>query len=251
MTTYFTSPEGRKIAYHRVDGDGIGVVFLGGFHSDMTGTKAMHLEKWAKRHNRPFLRFDYSGHGESSGNFLDGCIGDWAQDAIAAVQTLTTGKQILVGSSMGGWISLILTKRIADRVAGFIGIVAAPDFTEDSMWANFDQNTRAKLIKDGRVEMPSEYADEPYIITRRLIEDGRDQLVLRQELQLPFPARLLHGTADTDVETQVALRLLHHAKSPDMRLCLVKDADHRFSSMANLAKIVTSIEEVSRLIAEN
>lgn len=243
-----TTPQRRQIAYHRQDGAGPGVVFLGGFKSDMTGTKAIHLQAWAEAQGRAFLRFDYSGHGQSSGAFLDGAIGDWAADAIAAIATLTSGPQILVGSSMGGWMALLVARAMPERVAGLVGIAAAPDFTEDSMWAAFTPEMRAELAL-GQVALPSEYGDAPYIITKRLIEEGRDQLVLRNPLPLPFPVRLLQGTADVDVPPSVALRLLDHATSPDMRLTLVKGADHRFSTPECLALIVQAVEEVSAAVA--
>ncbi len=184
---------------NKAPGPGRVSCFLGGFKSDMQGTKAVHLEGWAKAQGRAFLRFDYSGHGQSSGTFTDGSIGDWAEDAEAAISELTDGPQVLVGSSMGGWISLILASRIPNRIAGLVGIAAAPDFTEDSMWAGFNDIHRAKLKREGQLALPSDYG-EPYIITRRLIEDGRNHLVLRQPLALPFPARFLQGTADADVE---------------------------------------------------
>ena len=243
-----TTPQRRQIAYHRQDGAGPGVVFLGGFKSDMTGTKAIHLQAWAEAQGRAFLRFDYSGHGQSSGAFLDGAIGDWAADAMAAIATLTSGPQILVGSSMGGWMALLVARTMPERVAGLVGIAAAPDFTEDSMWAAFTPEMRAELAL-GQVALPTEYGDAPYIITKRLIEEGRDQLVLRNPLPLPFPVRLLQGTADVDVPPSVALRLLDHAISPDMRLTLVKGADHRFSTPECLALIVQAVEEVSAAVA--
>lgn len=243
-----TTPQRRQIAYHRQDGAGPGVVFLGGFKSDMTGTKAIHLQAWAEAQGRAFLRFDYSGHGQSSGAFLDGAIGDWAADAMAAIATLTSGPQILVGSSMGGWMALLVARAMPERVAGLVGIAAAPDFTEDSMWAAFTPEMRAELAL-GQVALPTEYGDAPYIITKRLIEEGRDQLVLRNPLPLPFPVRLLQGTADVDVPPSVALRLLDHAISPDMRLTLVKGADHRFSTPECLAPIVQAVEEVSAAVA--
>lgn len=239
------TPQGRSIAHHRTPGRGPGVVFLGGFRSDMTGTKAVHLQAWAQAAGRAFLRFDYSGHGASSGDFLDGAIGDWAEDAAAAIAALTEGPQVLVGSSMGGWISLLLARAMPERVAGLVGIAAAPDFTEDSMWAGFSDAQRAELLRDGRLALPSDYSPDPYIITRRLIEDGRSRLVLRSPLPLPFPVRLLQGTADVDVPPAVALRLLDHAQGPDIRLTLVKGADHRFSSPACLNLITTAIEEIS------
>ncbi len=224
-----TTPEGRRIAYHLTPGEGPGLVFLGGFRSDMDGTKALHLQAWAKAQGRAFLRLDYSGHGQSEGDFLDGSIGDWFEDARAAL-ALTEGRQVLVGSSMGGWIALLLARAVPDRIAGIVTIAAAPDFTEDSMWAGFDADQRRMLEEAGQVALPSDYSDAPYVITRRLIEEGRDQLVLRSALPLPFPVRMLQGTADADVEISVALRLLDHATGDDLRLVLVKGADHRFSS---------------------
>lgn len=145
---------------------------------------------------------------------------------------------------MGGWISLLASKRL-DRVKGLVGIAAAPDFTADGMWESFDEDQRAVLMRDGRLELPSEYSDDPYVITKRLIEDGAENLVLRSPLALPFPVRLLQGTADEDVDVSVAMRLMEHAESPDLRLTLVKGADHRFSDDACLAMIERAIEEVS------
>ncbi|EBA12703.1 alpha/beta hydrolase [Roseobacter sp. CCS2] len=242
-TPSFVTPQGRRIAYHLTDGTGPAVVFLGGFKSDMGGTKAVHLEKWARDSGRAFLRFDYSGHGESSAAFTDGCIGDWFEDACAAIGLLA-GKVILVGSSMGGWVSLLVARVMPERVAGLVTIAAAPDFTEDSMWMGFDDAQKVELMA-GQVALPSEYG-EPYIITRRLIEEGRERLVLRDPLFLPFPVRSLQGTADADVDMSVALRLLDHAESPDMRLTLVDGADHRFSTEPCLDLIATSVEEVLR-----
>ena len=246
MTEFLDGPQGRRIAFERQAGQGPGVVFLGGFKSDMRGSKAEHLAQWAAREGRAFLRFDYSGHGESSGNFEDGCIGDWAADAMAAVTALTDGPQVLVGSSMGGWISLLVARAMPERVAGLVGIAAAPDFTEDGYWAAATPAQREALLRDGRWELPSEYSDAPYVITRHLIEDGRNHLVLRTPLDLPFPVRLLQGTADADVPMDWALRLLDHAQSPDMRLVLVKGADHRFSTPECLGLIGTAITEVLR-----
>ncbi len=237
-------PDGRRLAYRVSPGLTPGVVFLGGLRSDMTGTKAEHLETWARAEGRAFLRFDYTGHGASSGAFADGCVGDWARDARDAIEALTSGAQVLVGSSMGGWIALLLAKRSPRRIAGLVGIAAAPDFTEDSMWAGMDAGQRLTLEKAGRIDLPSDYSDEPYAITRKLIEDGRGNLVLREPLGLPFPVRLLHGTEDADVPLDVATRLVNHAAGPDMRLVVLKNADHRFSSPEALALIVRSLEEV-------
>ncbi|MFD1796185.1 alpha/beta hydrolase [Paracoccus aurantiacus] len=246
MTEFLDGPAGRRIAFERQPGKGPGVVFLGGFRSDMRGTKAEYLADWAARDGRAYLRFDYSGHGESGGAFEDGEIGAWAADAIAAISALTDGPQVLVGSSMGGWISLLVARAMPEKVAGLVGIAAAPDFTEIGYWDSADEAQRASLLRDGRWELPSEYSDEPYVITRRLIEEGRDQLVLDKPLALPFPVRLLQGTADEDVPRDWALRLMDHADSPDLRLVLVKGADHRFSTPECLSLITGAIAEVLR-----
>ncbi|MGV8954207.1 MAG: alpha/beta fold hydrolase [Cypionkella sp.] len=240
---HLTTAQGRRIAYEFILGQGPVVVFLGGFKSDMTGTKAVYLRDWAIANGRAFLRLDYSGHGASGGEFLDGCIGDWSEDARDVIEAVTTGALVLVGSSMGGWIALLLARAIPQRIAALIGIAAAPDFTEDSMWASFSAAQQAELAQ-GSVALPSDYADSPYIITRRLIEDGRTRLVLRAPLALPFPVRLLQGTADTDVPPAVALRLLDHATGPDIRLTLVKSADHRFSTPDCLSLITATLSEV-------
>jgi pimeloyl-ACP methyl ester carboxylesterase len=241
---FIDGPGGRRLAYHVTPGAGPGVVFLGGFKSDMEGTKALHLEDWARRNGRAFLRLDYSGHGQSAGTFEEGAIGDWAADAQAVIAAATEGPQILVGSSMGGWIALLCVKAMPQRVAGLVTVAAAPDFTEDAMWAGFTDAQRAELMEKGRLEFPSEYDDSPYVITRRLIEEGRENFVLRAPLRLPFPVRFLQGTADEDVDRAVALRLMDHAEGPDMRLTLVDGADHRFSTPDCLALIEQSVEEV-------
>lgn len=237
-------PDGRRLAYHRTPGRGPGVVFLGGFRSDMTGTKAQFLEAWARARGQAFLRFDYTGHGASSGDFEKGCIGDWTRDAADAIERLTEGPQILVGSSMGGWIALLLVRWHPGRIAGIVGIAAAPDFTEDSMWAGFDSGQRDRLMRDGRIALLTDYAEEPYVITRRLIEDGRQNLVLRGPLDLDVPVRLLHGTGDTDVALSVPLRLIGHAQGSDLRLTVVKNADHRFSDPGDLELIARTLGEI-------
>lgn len=243
MTQMQLTPSGREIAYDKTDGDGVGIVFLGGFMSDKEGTKAVALEAWAKAKGHPFLRFDYSGHGASSGAFTDGCIGDWAEDAQAIIEAVTTGPQVLVGSSMGGWISLLLAKRVPDRVAGLVTIAAAPDFTEDGFWADFDAGQRREVMDTGVTHVPSGYGD-PYPITRRLIEDGREHLVLRDPLPLPFPVRSLIGTDDTSVDLATAMHLIDHAQGPDIRLTVVKGADHSFSTPECLRLIEKSVEKV-------
>ena len=243
---YFTSPQGRRLAYHFSAGSGPCIVFLGGLKSDMDGTKALFLEEWAREQGRAFLRFDYSGHGVSSGSFEEGCIGDWAQDTFEVLSNLIKGPILPVGSSMGGWQALLLSRRLGDRIAGMVTIAAAPDFTEDGYWASFSDAQKEQLDVVGQIEIPSDYM-EPYVITKRMIEDGRQQLVLRSPLILPFPVRCLQGTADTAVSTQTALRLLEHAECPDLRLLLVKDADHRFSDGPCLGLIEDAVEELLAL----
>lgn len=242
-TSTLETPQGRRIAYHLTAGTGPTIVFLGGLKSDMEGTKAVYLEAWAKAQGRAFLRFDYSGHGESSGTFEEGCIGDWHEDTLAAVDALTDGPIVPVGSSMGGWQALLLARARPERIAGMVTIAAAPDFTEDGYWASFTEDQKVELETQGYVELPSDYM-EPYRISKRMIEDGRNRLVLRAPLSLPFPVRCLQGTADTAVSTETALRLLGHADCADMRLTLVKDADHRFSDEACLAMIEEAVLDV-------
>ncbi len=242
MAEFLTTPQGRRIAYDLTAGKGPTIVFLSGLKSDMEGTKAVWLKDWALARGYGYLRFDYSGHGISDGAFTDGCIGDWFEDARAAL-SLVQGKVLLVGSSMGGWQALLLARALPDRIAGLVTIAAAPDFTEDGFWAEFDDAQRKAVMEQGQVSLPSDY-DEPYIITRRLIEDGRERLVLRAPLHLPFPSRFLQGTADSSVSVAVATRLLDHATGPDMRLTLVKDADHRFSDDRCLSLIAAAVDEV-------
>ena len=243
MAEFLETAQGRRLAYHKTEGAGPTVVFLGGLKSDMEGTKAIHLEDWCKARGQAFLRFDYSGHGQSSERFEDGCIGDWHEDTLAAVDALTEGELVVVGSSMGGWQALLLAKARADRIKGMVTIAAAPDFTEDGYWANFSDAQKEALETVGHVELPSDYM-EPYIITKRMIEDGRDHLVLREALPLPFPARFLQGTEDTAVTRETALRLLDHADSDDMRLTLVKGGDHSLSDPRSLDLITQAINEV-------
>ncbi|MGD9294576.1 MAG: alpha/beta hydrolase [Roseobacter sp.] len=246
---YHHAATGRRLAYHLCPGAGPTVVFLGGLRSDMEGTKALHLEQWAKARGQAFLRFDYSGHGQSSGAFEDGCIGDWAEDTRDIVTSLTSGPILPVGSSMGGWQALLLGRAMPERVVGMVMIAAAPDFTEDGYWQTFTVEQKNALQTRGYVEVPSDYTD-PYIITRKMIEDGRNQLVLREPLALDFPVRCLQGTADSAVSTGTALRLLEHATCPDMQLLLVKDADHRFSDGPCLGLIEAAVMEVLQLVSE-
>jgi len=245
--SHLTTDAGRRIAYHHSTGMGPTIVFLGGFKSDMGGTKAVHLEAWCQARGRAFLRFDYSGHGESSGAFEDGSIGEWAADARAVLEQVVQGPLLLIGSSMGGWISLLTARAMPERIAGMVTIAAAPDFTEDGYWAGFTEEERQIVMSEGKIAIPSEYG-EPYIITRKLIEDGRENLVLRDPLHLPFPVRFLQGTADEDVPMEWATKLLAHATGPDMRLVCLKDADHRFSDPVSLKLVEDALENVLSVV---
>ena len=243
MAEFFDTSSDRRIAFHRTKGKGPGVVFLGGFMSDMEGSKATHLEDWAKRQGRAFLRFDYSGHGQSSEAFAEGSIGDWFADAREVIEQLTDGPQVLVGSSMGGWISLLCAKSIPDRIAGMVTIAAAPDFTENGFFAGFSAAEKAQLETEGVVLVPSDYG-EPYPITKRLIEDGRDHLVMNDQLSFDFPIRMLQGTKDSAVTRATALGLLDHLDATDVRLSFVAGGDHSLSTPDNLRMIVQAIEDV-------
>ena len=236
------TPQGRRLAFHRTPGEGPGIVFLGGFRSDMTGSKATFLEGWAAERGRAFVRFDYSGHGASEGRFEDGTIGRWLEDA-RAVLDACEGPQVLVGSSMGAWIALLIAREMPERVRALVLVAAAADFTEDGFWAGLSDILRAKLMRQGRVALPSEYGD-PYMVTRGLIEDGRAHLVLRDPLPLPMPVRMFWGTRDTAVSEAETLRLMRHADAPDLVLTIAKGSDHSFSAPADLARIAAAIEEV-------
>lgn len=250
---FFETPDGRRLAYVRhaaapEKAGRPGIVFLGGFQSDMTGSKALALDAWARREGRAFLRLDYTGHGASSGRFEEGCVGDWARDARDLIEALTTGPQILVGSSMGGWIGLLVARALPERVAGFLGVAAAPDFTEDLIAREMTEAQRAELQARGRVEVPNPYGPAPTVYTRRLIEDGREHLVLRAPLEIRGPARLLQGDSDPEVPVSTALALLAHLQTPDGRLILVKGAGHRFSEPRELALLQSALEEIDTLL---
>ena len=235
---FIDRPGGHRLAYHVTPGEAPGVIFLGGFMSDMTGTKAMALEAHCRARGRAFLRFDYLGHGQSSGAFADGTISRWADDAMAALDRLTEGPQILVGSSMGGWIMLLAALARPQRVCGLIGIAAAPDFTEDIVERHFDDAQRRTLLEDGAVRIPSDYGQgEPYTITRALIEDGRDNLLLNDDIAVDCPVRLLQGMKDADVPWRTALAVAQKLTGDDVEVILVKEGDHRLSEPADLRRL--------------
>ncbi len=237
----FQRSDGETIAYWRSDGQGVGVVWLSGFHSDMTGSKAQEVARWAGETGRACLRFDYFGHGASTGDFADGTIGRWREDTLSALDSLTEGPQILVGSSMGGWMALLAALARPDRVAGLVLIAPAPDFTEDLMWAGFPDAVKTELREAGRWLRPSAYGDEPYPITMRLIEEGRDHLVMREEIPIRCPVRILHGMEDADVPWQRSVTLVERLAATDVTVHFIKAGDHRLSTEPDIARLIATI----------
>ncbi|HLJ63751.1 MAG TPA: alpha/beta hydrolase [Stellaceae bacterium] len=237
-----TRDDGATIAYHARAGASPGVVFLGGFMSDMTGTKARALDAWCQARGQAFLRFDYFAHGASSGAFRDATIGRWRSDALLVLDGLTEGPQVLVGSSLGGWLMILAALARPARVHAMIGIAAAPDATEDLMWKRFPPELRQRILKEGEARLPSSYAEGGTLLTRRLIEEGREHLVMRGPIPIRAKTRLLHGMKDPDVPWQTSLALAEKIESKDVEVTLVKEGDHRLSSEADLARLMRVLE---------
>lgn len=239
-------PDGESLAYHKTEGKTPGVIFCGGFMSDMTGSKATALETHCIARDQAFVRFDYLGHGESSGDFATkGCISRWADDAAAVLNELTTGPQIVVGSSMGGWVSLKLAISHPERVNALVGIAPAPDFTT-WMWEGLKPEQQNEIVLNGFVRIPSEYDPSGYVITKTLIDDGAQNFVLTDEpMPLDIPVRLLHGMADPDVPWQHSLKIAEHLSSDDVRISFSKVGDHRLSEPEDLALLCQTIDELT------
>jgi pimeloyl-ACP methyl ester carboxylesterase len=239
----------RGIAVRRLHGKFPGLFWLGGFKSDMSGTKASALADYAARTGRAYVRFDYSGHGESDCKFEDGTISSWLEDALAVFESQADGPQILVGSSMGGWMALLLARSLAKkkqsaRLAGMVLIAPAPDFTEDLMWAQFSPEIRRDIEEKGFWQRPSAYGEDPYPITRALIEDGRKHVLLNKPIELGCPVRILQGAQDVDVPYAHALKLVSCLAQDDVVLTLVKDGDHRLSRPEDLERLFRIIDEL-------
>jgi len=244
----FTSPQGRRLAYrHTAPKTGLTYVWLSGFKSDMTGTKVTVLEDWAKAEGHGFLAFDYSGHGVSAGKFEDGTISAWREDALAAIEGLTTGPLVLVGSSMGGWMALLTALALNPRVAGMVLIAPAPDFTQKLMWPEFSPTQQAEILEQGRTLRPSDYGD-PYPITRDLIEDGKQWTLLDDAIDLTCPIRILQGMQDPDVPWQHAFKLVEALTSDELVFTLIKDGDHRLSRDQDIARLVATCGELAELV---
>jgi pimeloyl-ACP methyl ester carboxylesterase len=241
----------RRIAVRARSGAGPGVFWLSGFNSDMRGTKAQALDAWAGEKHRACVRFDYSGHGESQGAFADGTISRWLEESLAVFDRFCQGPQIVVGSSMGGWLALLLAREVAKRknepggpgLAGLVLIAPAPDFTEELMWKGFPANVRKEIETKGLWLRPSDYGD-PYPITRGLIEDGRKHLVLGSSINVGCPVRILQGAQDADVPWQHAFALTSQLPSDDVVLTLIQDGDHRLSRPQDIARLIAAVEEL-------
>ncbi|MAV48306.1 MAG: alpha/beta hydrolase [Alphaproteobacteria bacterium TMED89] len=248
MTNTLIRPDGTRLVYDRLKvQEGIsapGLVFLCGFGSDKEGSKALFLEEHAKKTGQSFVRFDYFGHGQSGGDFKDGTIGRWAEDAVAVLDELTQGPQILIGSSMGGWLMLLAALARKDRVAGLIGIAAAPDFTRRLQWPKLTAAQQATVMEAGLVQVPSNYEDD-YVFTRALFEDGDRHLLLDGSIDLDIPVTLLHGQQDADVPVESSLEIAAQVRSEDVVLELVKSADHRFSGPDELARLAAAVDTMT------
>lgn len=245
-TSYFTSPDGRRLAYRASapTGSPLTFVWLSGFKSDMSGTKVTELEAWARTAGHGFLAFDYSGHGESDGAFEDGTISAWRADALAAIDAHTSGPVILVGSSMGGWMALLTALARPARVAGLVLIAPAPDFTEKLIWPEFSPEAQAEIMEKGFTLRPSDY-DEPYTITRNLIEDGRTWQILDAPIRIDVPVRILQGKEDVDVPWRHAERLVDTITSSDLIFTLIKDGDHRLSRDQDIARLKATCADIA------
>lgn len=240
---FLDRPDGARLAWRLVEGSGPTVVWLGGFKSDMTGTKAQALADWALAQGRAYVRFDYFGHGASSGDFADGTITRWREDALAVLNELTAGPLVLVGSSMGGWIACLTAMALPRRVAAMVLIAPAPDFTEKLMAPEIPPEGHAALAAEGVWLRPSEYGD-PYPITRNLLEDGARWSILGGEpIPIQAPVRILQGGEDPDVPWRHALELAQGLKSDDVVFTLIKDGDHRLSRPQDIARLIAAVEE--------
>lgn len=249
----FIDVDGRRIAIRAREGNTPGLFWLGGFKSDMKGTKAVALDAHAAQTGRACIRFDYSGHGESGGRFEDATISQWLEESLAVFGNRAKGPQIVIGSSMGGWMALLLARALAKdpslakdaKLAGLVLIAPAPDFTEELMWKQFSDEIRNQIETTGQWERPSVYGDPPYAITKKLIEDGRKHLLLGQPIEVKCPVRILQGVLDPDVPWQHAMRLVSCLAQDDVAMTLVKDGDHRLSRPEDIQRLLKTVDELA------
>jgi pimeloyl-ACP methyl ester carboxylesterase len=246
---YLVRDDNLRLAYRVVTGNRPTVVWLGGFHSDMTGTKAQVLADQAQATGGGYVRFDYFGHGESDGDFEAGTISRWREDALAVIDQLTDGPLVLVGSSMGGWLACLAAIARPDRVKALVLVAPAPDFTEKLMTPELSDEARAAIARDGRWLRPSDYDDGGYAITRELLEDGARWSILPGPVPIDVPVRVLQGGADPDVPWTHALELANGLTSDDVVFTLVKDGDHRLSRPQDLERLVAAVGEARALVA--
>ena len=241
--------DARAIAVRALDGAAPGLLWLGGFKSDMQGTKAAALARFAAEHGRALVRFDYSGHGESKGDFVDGTIGRWLEESLAVLDACCRGPQVVIGSSMGGWLALLLARELRRAkvppasVAGMVLIAPAVDFTEALMWKKFSPAIRQEIETKGAWLRPSQYDNEPYPITRKLIEEGRHHLLLGGLIETGCPVRILQGVEDPDVPWGHAVELVSRLAQDDVVLTLVKDGDHRLSRPEDIERMIAAVAE--------
>lgn len=234
---FFVRPDGLRLAYRHSEGAGPTLVFLPGYMSDMEGGKAVALHDWAQRQGRAMLRLDYAGNGASEGRFANGTLASWRDDVLLLIDALVRGPVLLVGSSMGGWLALLVALARPERVAGVVGIAAAPDFTQ---WG-FTDADKALLQTEGRIEEPTPYGDQPYVTTRDFWESGQALRLLEAEIAIDCPVRLLHGQADPDVPWEIAMQTAARLRSSDVQTLLVKDGDHRLSRDGDIALLIRTV----------
>jgi pimeloyl-ACP methyl ester carboxylesterase len=243
-TAFLALADGSSIAYRHTPGADPGVLFCAGFNSNMQGIKALALEQWCRDRGRQFTRFDYSGHGESSGSVEEGCIGRWRDDTLAVLDRVTSGPQVIVGSSMGGWIMLLVALQRARRVKALLGLAAAPDFT-DRLRARLTDTQRQQLDRSGYADLPNCYDDgEPYRIGALLLDEGEAHLLLDGEIPVDVPVRLIQGQRDDDVPWQLALRLAERIRGADVEIQLVKNGDHRLSEPSDLRRLELTLQQL-------
>jgi pimeloyl-ACP methyl ester carboxylesterase len=241
-------PPGRTVAVRVREGKSPGLFWLGGFRSDMKGTKAEALDRWAERQGRACVRFDYSGHGESGGEFTEGTIGRWLEESVAIFLRFAQGPQVVIGSSMGGWLALLLARALRGRkdaasIAGMVLIAPAVDFTEELMWKQFSDAVRREIEQKGVFMRPSQYGEEPYPITHGLIEDGRKHLLLGGLIETGCPVHILQGVQDPDVPWRHAAELVSRFSRDDVVLTLIKDGDHRLSRPEDIERLIAAVKE--------
>ena len=248
-----TGAAARVIAVRQRTGASPGLFWLGGFKSDMRGSKAEALDQWAEVRGRACTRFDYSGHGELGGAFVDGTIGRWLEESLEVFTACCQGPQVVVGSSMGGWLALLLVRELRRRekaggtakasVKGLVLIAPAVDFTEELMWKRFPAAVKREIEEKGSWSQPSAYSDVPYPITRRLIVEARDHLMFGDLIETNCPVRILQGVQDEDVPWNHTVELVSHFARDDVVLTLVKDGDHRLSRPEDIERLLAAVAE--------